>query len=71
VLLGLLCAVLFMPLKAEADQRERLLSLMTRMESSYARVRDYTVVFRKQERMEEKLLPEETTLLKFQSPQVT
>ena len=68
MLLGLLCAALFMPLKAEADQRERLLSLMTRMESSYARVRDYTVVFRKQERVEGKLLPEETTLLKFQKP---
>ena len=68
VLLGLLCAALFMPLTAEADQRERLPSLLTRMESSYARVRDYTVVFRKQERLDGKLLPEETTLLKFQKP---
>jgi len=68
VLLGLLCAALFMPLTAEADQRERLLPLLTRMESSSARVRDYTVVFRKQERVDGKLLPEETTLLKFQKP---
>jgi len=68
VLLGLLCAALFMPLTAEADQRERLLSLVTRMESSYARVSDYTAVFRKQERVDGKLLPEETTLLKFQKP---
>jgi outer membrane lipoprotein-sorting protein len=68
VLLALLCAALFMPLTAEADQRERLLSLVTRMESSYARVSDYTAVFRKQERLDGKLLPEGTILLKFQKP---
>jgi outer membrane lipoprotein-sorting protein len=68
VLLALLCAALFMPLTAEADQRERLLSLVTRMESSYARVSDYTAVFRKQERLDGKLLPEDTILLKFQKP---
>ncbi|MBF8298892.1 MAG: hypothetical protein HW395_1549 [candidate division NC10 bacterium] len=68
VLLALLCAALVTPPIAEADQRERLLSLVTRMESSYARVSDYTAVFRKQERVDGKLLSEETTLLKFQKP---
>jgi outer membrane lipoprotein-sorting protein len=68
LLLALLCAALVTPPIAEADQRERLLSLVTRMESSYARVSDYTAVFRKQERVDGKLLSEETTLLKFQKP---
>ena len=68
VLLSLLCAALVIPSTAMADQRERLLSLVTRMESSYARVSDYTAVFRKQERVDGRLLPEETILLKFQKP---
>jgi len=68
LLLGLLCAALVIPPTAMADQRERLLSLLTRIESSYARINDYTAVFRKQERVEGKLLPEGTILLKFQKP---
>ena len=68
VLLALLCTAVLISPASGADQRERLPSLLTRMESSYARVSDYTVVFRKQERLDGKLLPEETTLLKFQKP---
>ncbi len=68
VLLGLLCAVPPIRSAAAADQHESLLSLLTRMETSYARINDYTAVFRKQERVDGKLLPEETTLLKFQKP---
>ena len=68
LLLGLLCAALVTPPTAMADQRERLLSLVTRMESSYARINDYTAVFRKQELVNGKLLPEDTILLKFQKP---
>ena len=67
-LLALLCTAVLISPASGADQRERLPSLLTRMESSYARVSDYTVVFRKQERLDGKLLPEETTLLKFQKP---
>lgn len=68
VLLGLLCALPPIRPAAAADQREALLSLLTRMEVSYARINDYTAIFRKQERMDGKLLPEEITLLKFQKP---
>ncbi len=67
-LFAFLCAAVLISPASGADQRERLLSLVTRMESSYARVSDYTAVFRKQERVDGKLLPEETTLLKFQKP---
>lgn len=66
--IALLCAAAFIPPTAGADQRERLLSLLTRMESSYARINDYAAIFRKQERVDGKLLPEETILLKFQKP---
>ncbi|MBI2903339.1 MAG: DUF1571 domain-containing protein [Candidatus Methylomirabilis oxyfera] len=68
VLLAVLCAALVIPQTAAADQQERLLSLLTRIESSYARINDYTATFRKQERVDGKLLPEETILLKFQKP---
>jgi outer membrane lipoprotein-sorting protein len=50
------------------DQSRTLLTLLAQMESSYARVKDYTAVFHKQERLEGVLLPEETILLKFQKP---
>ena len=68
VLLALLSTAVLIPPTAGADQRERLLSLLTRIESSYARINDYTAVFRKQERVDGKLLPEDTILLKFQKP---
>jgi len=67
-LFAFLCAAVLISPASGADQRERLLSLVTRMESSYARVSDYTVVFRKQERVDGKLLSEETIFLKFQKP---
>lgn len=68
VLLGLLSAALVIRPVTAADPQETLLSLLTRMESSYAQIDDYIAVFRKQERVDGTLLPEETTLLKFQKP---
>ncbi len=68
VLLGFVCAGLLIRSSAAADPKETLLSLLTQMEASYARVNDYTAVFRKQERVDGQLLPEETTFLKFQKP---
>ncbi|HLC20748.1 MAG TPA: DUF1571 domain-containing protein [Candidatus Methylomirabilis sp.] len=67
-LFAFLCAAVLISPASGADQRERLLSLLTRIESSYARINDYTAVFRKQERVDGKLLPEDTILLKFQKP---
>jgi outer membrane lipoprotein-sorting protein len=67
-LVALLCGALVIPPIARADQRDRLLSLLTRIESTYARINDYTAVFGKQERVDGKLLPEETIVLKFQKP---
>ncbi len=68
LLLGLLCAALLIRLVTATDPQETLLSLLTQTEASYARIDDYTAVFRKQERVDGTLLPEETTLLKFQKP---
>ncbi len=68
VLLGLFCATILIRPTAAADPRDTLLSLLAQMEASYARVNDYTAVFRKQERLDGTLLPEETTFLKFQKP---
>lgn len=45
-----------------------MLHLLQQAEENYARVHDYVAVFHKQERVEEKLLPEETILFKFQKP---
>jgi len=68
VLLGLLCAAFLIRPTAAAGPTQTLLSLLAQMEASYARVKDYTAVFRKQERVDGTLLPEETTFLKFQKP---
>ena len=38
------------------------------MESSYAKIDDYVAIFHKQERVEGRLLPEETVFFKFQKP---
>lgn len=64
----LLCAQLFMPLIAAADPNEVILHLVEQMEASYARIDDYVAIFHKQERVEGRLLPEETILFKFQKP---
>ena len=45
-----------------------MLPLVEQMESSYSQVKDYRAIFHKQERVDGKLLPEETILLKFQEP---
>jgi outer membrane lipoprotein-sorting protein len=67
-----LAGLLWQGLPAQAlpgvDESRTLSTLMAQMESSYARVKDYTAVFHKQERLEGVLLPEETILLKFQKP---
>lgn len=53
---------------ASADQTGMLLSLLSQMESSYARLKDYTAIFRKKERYGDKQLPEERIMVKFQKP---
>jgi hypothetical protein len=68
VLTGLFWGVLLaQPVHAD-DQHKRLMSLVSEMELSYARVNDYVAVFHKQERVNGRLLPEETILFKFQKP---
>ena len=52
---------------ALAEQGE-LFGLLERMEQSYARVRDYTAVFHKRERIDGDWQPEEVSFLKFQKP---
>jgi outer membrane lipoprotein-sorting protein len=68
VLLGLFCMGLRPNPLLGNDQSNAILTLLTQMESSYARVEDYAAAFLKQERVDGKLLPEETMLLKFQKP---
>lgn len=51
-----------------AEQGQGLLALLARMESSYAKVVDYSAVFIKQERVKEMLHPKEAVLLKFRKP---
>lgn len=51
-----------------SDAKEALLSLLEQVEESYARVRDYTAVFQLKERVDDKVKPEETILVKFQKP---
>ena len=68
VLLGLICEGLLATPLLGNNQREVILTLLTQMESSYARVEDYAAAFHKQERVDGKLLPEQTILLKFQKP---
>ena len=50
-----------------ADQSQ-LFGLLEKMESSYANVRDYTALFRRQERIDGDWRPEEISFLKFQRP---
>ncbi len=56
-----------LPIPALAEQNQ-LFGLLERMEQSYARVRDYTAVFHKRERIDGEWQPEEVTFLKFQKP---
>jgi outer membrane lipoprotein-sorting protein len=63
------CASLLVPHAVEAaDPGEAVLPFLAQMESAYAKVNDYQATFHKQERVDGKLLPEETILLKFQKP---
>lgn len=68
VVLGALFFAAFPVRPAMADQAEKLLSLLSQMESSYARIQDYTAVFQKKERWRDKPLPEERIMVKFQKP---
>lgn len=51
-----------------ADPVEILLGLLHKMEASYARVADYSAIFRKKERVREILQDEESVVLKFRKP---
>ncbi len=66
----LLCAVwLSMALKAAgAAQQAEISTWLHEAESAYAGVTDYTAIFHKQQRVDGKLLPEETILIKFKKP---
>ena len=65
---AMLLATVFNGPAAAADQEQELLALLTRMESSYAKVQDYSAVFRKHERVKEVLLQEESVFIKFRKP---
>jgi len=54
-------------LVVSADQGE-LFVLLEKMETSYARVRDYTAMFHRRERIDGDWRAEEVSLLKFQKP---
>ncbi|MFZ0929916.1 MAG: DUF1571 domain-containing protein [Syntrophobacteraceae bacterium] len=63
------CTALLVPsFLSASDPKDALISFLEQMELSYAKVNDYQAIFHKQERLEGKLLPEETILLKFQKP---
>ncbi len=51
-----------------SESVDTLLGLLGSMEASYARVADYSAVFRKQERVREVLQNEESVILKFRKP---
>jgi outer membrane lipoprotein-sorting protein len=64
----MLCLTASRAQAAPAEQEDALLALLSRIESSYAKIEDYSAVFRKQERVKEVLLPEESVSLKFKKP---
>jgi outer membrane lipoprotein-sorting protein len=68
VLLAVLFSAILCARPAAAAQGEKLLALISQMESSYARIQDYTAVFLKKERWRDKPLPEERIMVKFQKP---
>ncbi len=69
IMLIISCAAFIFPsIAGAANPAEAVFTLVEKMESSYASVNDYQAVFNKQERVNTKLLPEETILLKFQKP---
>jgi len=51
-----------------ASLQDTLLALVDQMEAGYAAINDYTAVFQKHERVENKLMPRESIYLKFQKP---
>ncbi len=68
LLLALFIVFLVSSAIVAADPGGGRLPLVEQMESSYSQVKDYRAIFHKQERVDGKLLPEETILLKFQEP---
>lgn len=65
---ALIWMIAFNSAVAVAAQEKELLTLLQKMEASYAKVEDYTAVFRKHERVKEVLLPAESIYLKFKKP---
>lgn len=63
-----LCLATFHSAAAAAGPGEELLALLGKIESSYAKIVDYSAVFRKQERVPKGLMPEESITLKFRKP---
>jgi outer membrane lipoprotein-sorting protein len=51
-----------------SDESSALLTLLDKVESSYAHIRDYTAIFQKTERVDRKLKEEDSILVKFQKP---
>ena len=67
VVLSGLCSLAFSARAAGNDQGERLLALLHKMESHYASLNDYSAIFRKQERIKNKIY-DERLIIKFQKP---
>lgn len=63
-----LFAIHFLLLPAALAEQSQLFGLLDKMEASYANVRDYTALFRRQERIDGDWRPEEVSFLKFQRP---
>ncbi len=70
VLLLLALVFVVLPIRSitAADSDLEIKLLLNQMESRYASIQDYVAIFHKQERVNGKLLPEETILFKFQKP---
>lgn len=70
--LGLIAAVLLLAalpgVAATGDGGSHLMALLERMEASYGRVEDYSALFSRLERIENKLVPDEAVFLKFKKP---
>ena len=64
----ILLTISVLPLSAVSADQGELFVFLGRMETSYARVTDYTALFRRRERIDGEWRPEEISVLKFQRP---
>lgn len=64
----ILLTISALPLSAVSADQGELFVFLERMETSYARVADYTALFRRRERIDGEWRPEEISVLKFQRP---